>query len=233
MASRVLVVDDEPSILEFVEVSLKRAGFEVATAQDGASCLRSIVEDPPALVVLDVMLPDRDGFSVCKEIRKFSRVPVIMLTARGEDKDKITGLGIGADDYLVKPFNPKELVARIHAILRRLPSEGVIPPDRIRVGSLTIDPVARKVFFKGALIDLTPREHDVLVLLASHPGKVFSREELRIQLWGHEFGDERAIDTVVRYVREKIGDDALDPRYIVTVRHKGYQFTPVPPPPGR
>lgn len=227
MAERILVVDDERSIVEFVEKNLKRAGFEVEKAYAGKEAIQKISESKLNLVILDIMLPDIDGFEVCKEIRKFSKVPILMLTARGEDTDKISGFEFGADDYLVKPFNPRELIVRIQAILRRFASTPSIDElNELTVGDLVVDLITRNVREGGKLIDLTPKEYDLLLFLVYHPGQIFSREEVKKRVWGHEFIEERSVDVHIRRLREKIGDSAVDPKYIMTIWGKGYRFNP-------
>lgn len=228
MADRILVVDDEDAIVEFVEINLRRAGFDVLKAYSGGEAIKKVRDQNPDLVVLDIMLGDTDGFAVCEEVRRFSTVPVIMLTARSEDQDKITGLGTGADAYLVKPFNPDELIAWIQAILRRTSMRRSSDEGRITFGDLTIDPVARKVWREGRPIELSPRETDLMIFFASNPGKIFSRAEVRKGVWGDEFLEERSVDVHVRRLREKIGDDALEPRYISTVWGRGYRANPEP-----
>lgn len=227
MAETILVIDDEEAIVEFVEINLHRAGFEVVKAYNGLDGVQAVKDKKPSLVVLDIMLPDMDGFQVCKEIRRFSSVPVIMLTARTEDKDKITGLETGADAYLVKPFNPEELVAWIQAVLRRFtPERSSHSHAPIQFGDLSIDPGARKVWRKGKQIDLSPRETELLIFFAGNAGRIFTRSELRRGVWGDEFLEERSVDVHVRRLREKIGDDALEPRYIMTVWGVGYKANP-------
>jgi DNA-binding response OmpR family regulator len=177
-------------------------------------------------MVLDIMLPDIDGFNVCREVRRFSSVPVIMLTARSEDKDKISGLEMGADAYLVKPFNPEELIAWIQAVMRRLSPHRLDEANRIPFGDLSIDPIGRKVWRDGKQIELSPRETDLMIFFASNPGRIFTRAEVRRGVWGDEFLEERSVDVHVRRLREKIGDDALEPRYIMTVWGIGYKANP-------
>jgi len=226
VAKKILVVDDEEAIVEFIEINLRRAGFAVVKACNGDEALTCLQVENPDCMVLDVMLPDISGFDVLRKARLSSSVPIIMLTARGEDMDKITGLEIGADDYMVKPFNPWELVARIQAIFRRLastrPEEGV----KMTFGDLVIDPIGRKLWKKGNLVELTPREFDLVRLFAGNPGKIFTREEVRKVIWGHEFIEERSIDVHIRRLRDKIEDKPVDPSYILTIWGVGYKSNP-------
>jgi len=231
MSETILVVDDEEAIAEFIEINLKRAGFAVVKAFSGTEAVESVTQHNPALVVLDLMLPDMDGFLVCKTIRSLSQVPIIMLTARGEDADKVSGLKLGADDYMVKPFNPQELVERVHAILRRFSSGRRVEEEKIFVGDLCIDPMARKVWKDREAIDLTPKEYGILIFFVRNPGQIFSREEVRNRVWGHEFIEARSVDVHLRRLREKIGDDAPEAnyRYFITVWGQGYKFNPAIP----
>ncbi len=227
-AFKILVIDDEEAIAEFISINLKRAGFEVVTASDGIAGILAVTEHQPDLVVLDLMLPDIDGFDVCKKIREHYTVPIIMLTARGDDLDKISGLGSGADDYMVKPFNPWELIARIQAILRRIGTvkETAKTNSEIKYGEITIDSFGRKAWKRGNLIELTPREYDLLILFFSNPGKSFSRDDLRTLVWGHEFIEERSIDVHIRRLRDKIEDTPDSPSYILTIWGVGYKSNP-------
>lgn len=226
VAKKILVVDDEEAIVEFVDINLHRAGYEVVKAYNGQEALDRLHSESPDLMVLDVMLPDMDGFEVCKRVRATHTLPIIMLTARAEDMDKIRGLEIGADDYMVKPFNPWELIARIQAILRRLTPARSEEVSKINYGTMTIDPLGRKVWKKGNLIELTPREYDLLLLFSSHPGKIFTREQVRKEIWGHEFIEERSIDVHIRRLRDKIEDNPMDPQYILTIWGVGYKSNP-------
>ncbi|MFH0801262.1 MAG: response regulator transcription factor [bacterium] len=226
MSETILVVDDEEAIAEFIEINLKRAGFVVFKAFSGTEAIEKVTQHNPALVVLDLMLPDIDGFLVCKTIRSISQVPIIMLTARGEDADKVSGLQLGADDYMVKPFNPQELVERVHAILRRFSGGRRVEEEKILIGDLFIDSMARKVWKGQEAIDLTPKEYNLLIFFVRNPGQIFSREEVRKRVWGHEFVEERSVDVHLRRLREKIGDDAPEAnyRYFITVWGQGYKF---------
>lgn len=230
MAEKILVVDDEEGIVEFVEINLRRAGFDVIKGYNGTEALRKIREDSPDLVVLDVMMPDMDGFEVCKEVRRFSMIPIIMLTAKAEDRDKITGLELGADDYIPKPFNPEELIARIQAILRRLAPMRQRPEEtqKILFGSLTLDPAGKTVTKDGGAVSLSPKEYALLRFFAGNPGRIFTKEEIVSGVFPGESVEERSIDTCIRELREKIGDDPADPRYILTVWGVGYKANPRP-----
>jgi DNA-binding response OmpR family regulator len=223
MQETILVVDDEDAIVEFIEINLERAGYAVLTAHSGSEALDTLRHASPTLVVLDIMMPDMDGFAVCRELRTFSNVPVIMLTARSEDRDKISGLETGADAYLVKPFNPDELVAWIQAILRRNRSKPNSTLKPLQFGDLVIDPNARRVTRCGKPIELSPRETDLLLFFATNPGRIFSRAEVRKGVWGDEFLEERTVDVHVRRLRDKLADEALEPRYIATVWGQGYK----------
>lgn len=224
---KILVVDDEEAIAEFIEINLVRSGFEVIKAFCGEEALKKIEIDDPDLVVLDIMMPDMDGFEVCKKTRKFSDVPIIMLTARDDGYDKVIGLEFGADDYMTKPFNPWELIARIQAILRRTAKKDTQSKDKkVRFGCITIDPMGRKVWKNEKLVELTPREYDILMLFSSNPGISFSRQEVRQKIWGHEFIEERSIDVHVRRLRDKIEDSPENPSLIMTIWGVGYKSNP-------
>ncbi|NLY50470.1 MAG: response regulator transcription factor, partial [Firmicutes bacterium] len=202
MAEKILVVDDEATIVEFVRINLEKAGFRVVSAGDGDEALALAASERPDLIVLDIMLPGRDGFEVCRELRRTTSVPIIMLTARDEDIDKILGLELGADDYLTKPFNPRELVARIKAILRRVDRLGKMEGQVLSRGRLQIDLERHQVTAGGRLVDLTPKEFELLELLMKNPGRVFSREMLLERLWGYDFfGDSKTVDVHIRRLR--------------------------------
>ncbi len=224
---RILVVDDEPAILEVVQKYLAREGFQVGTARDGEAAVTVFNSHPPDLVVLDLMLPRLDGLEVLRRMRASGPVPVIMLTAKGEEADRIVGLELGADDYLTKPFSPRELVARIKAVLRRA-SAGSLSLNEahaIERGDLRIDPRARSVQVNERAVELTAKEFDLLWFLAQHPGQVFTRTQLLDQVWGYEFyGDASTVTVHVRRLREKIEPDSSAPRYITTVWGVGYKF---------
>ena len=219
----ILLVDDEPSILQLAQMYLEREGFRVKTASDGEAALSSVATLHPALVVLDVMLPRLDGFEVCKRLRRQeSPVAILMLTARDEDVDKILGLELGADDYLTKPFNPRELVARVKAILRR--GERTAKPDAapIQVGDLTIDPASREVRLGTRTLDLRTQEFDLLLTLAEARGRVLTREKLLQQAWGFDFyGQTRTVDVHVAHLRKKLEGSAVK---IETITGIGYKL---------
>lgn len=225
--ARILVVDDEKTIVKGLKFNLEKEGFEVIAAYDGEEALRLYYEEKPDLIVLDLMLPEIDGFEVCRRIRKTDNVPIIMLTARGDDIDKILGLELGADDYVTKPFNPRELAARIKAILRRSQSHGIDPASMrvIRLQGLEIDLFQHKVRVNDKEVELTSKEFALLSLLASNPGRVFSREQLLEHVWGYDYyGDARTVDVHIRHLREKIEPDAGSPQLILTVWGTGYKF---------
>jgi DNA-binding response OmpR family regulator len=220
----VLVVEDEASIASFVSLYLKNAGYEVHVAATGEEALSKAESHHPALIVLDLMLPDIDGIEVCRRIRRLSDVPILMLTARDEDVDKIIGLEVGADDYLTKPFNPRELVARVKSILRRAtPDRREIADTTIRHGDLVVDAGRREVKVGDEEIKLAPKEFDLLWELLDHRGLVLTRDQLLERVWGYTFaGDTRTVDVHVRQLRRKLGEASP----IVTVWGVGYKVTP-------
>jgi DNA-binding response OmpR family regulator len=221
----VLVVDDEPHIRTVLRGYLEADGFAVADAADGEAALASVRDHCPDLVLLDVMLPGIDGVEVLRQLRTFSDVYVILVTARTEEVDKLVGLGVGADDYVTKPFSPREVTARVKAVLRRDRAARSIEDGRLVFDELTVDPAAREVLVHGAPVLLSSLEFELLAALARAPGRVFSRAQLIQQVWGYDFyGDERVVDAHVRSLRARLGDDATDPRLIATVRGVGYKF---------
>jgi DNA-binding response OmpR family regulator len=225
----VLVVDDEPTIVEVVARYMERAGYETLEAADGLEALQLAERRRPDLIVLDVMLPGIDGIEVMRRLheRPGKPVPVILLTARGEESDRLVGLRRGADDYVVKPFSPAELVARVDAVLRRVSPPIDEAPSLIEVGALRIDPAMRTVTLDGDEISLTQREFDLLAYLAAHPGQVFSRDQLMEAVRGFHFFDDTSTVTVhVRRLRAKLGDDPAEPRFIETVWGVGYRLRP-------
>ena len=220
----VLVVEDETSIASFVALYLKNAGYRIQTAGTGREALERAAAEKPSLIVLDLMLPDLDGLEVCRRIRQTSDVPILMLTARDEDVDKIIGLEVGADDYLTKPFNPRELVARVKSILRRsVPERREAQTKQIKHGDLEIDVGRREVLVSGTEVQLAPKEFDLLWELLDHRGLVLTRDQLLERVWGYTFaGDTRTVDVHVRQVRRKLGDASP----IVTVWGVGYKVSP-------
>lgn len=225
--SKILVVDDEKSIRNLVRSYLEAEGYSVLEADNGEKAVRLTREQSPDLVVLDVGMPALDGIEALRKIRTFSDVYVVMLTARSEEVDKLIGLSVGADDYLTKPFSPRELVARIKAVLRRQRSSAPTTGDRLEFGMMTVDRSRRKVTIGGNQAELTTLEFDLLAALAAQPGRVFSRRQLIEAIWGWDYyGDERVVDVHVRKLRKALGDDAAEPTIIGTVRGVGYKFIP-------
>jgi two-component system alkaline phosphatase synthesis response regulator PhoP len=224
----VLVVDDEPRIVELARDYLEHAGFAVMTAVDGPSALTAVRIRKPDVLVLDLGLPGMDGLDVARAIRRDSMLPIIMLTARDDELDRILGLEIGADDYVTKPFSPRELVARIRAILRRVDRQEE-PGDRIEVGEVSIDVARMRVSVAGRLVELTPTEFQLLVALARQPGRIFTRSQLLDSIHGVAFESyERAVDAHVKNLRHKLEDDPSRPRYVLTVYGVGYRFAEEP-----
>ena len=227
MENLVLVVDDEKPIVDIVKINLQKNGYNVIEAYDGNEAVAKAISEEPDLILLDVMLPGQDGFSVCKKIRETSAVPIIMLTARDEEVDKILGLELGADDYMTKPFSIRELIARVKAILRRsqFTSRDEAAGEILTFGDLSIDVEKYEVRKRGEVIELTFREFELLKFLATKKGKIFSRENLLNKVWDYEFyGDVRTVDVTIRRLREKIEDNPSIPTYIMTKRGVGYYF---------
>jgi len=225
MTQRILVVDDEPHIVELVRYNLVQEGYDVVTAADGEAALVRARSDRPDLIVLDLMLPGVDGLEVCRQLRREAPVPIIMLTAKGGELERVVGLELGADDYVTKPFSPRELIARIRAVLRRIREAAAPPREALQIGSLRLDPATREVALLGRPVDLTAREFDLLSLLMRHPNRVFTRDFLLEHLWGYDFyGSTRTVDMHVSRLREKIEDDPSNPTFIMTVRGVGYKL---------
>jgi two-component system alkaline phosphatase synthesis response regulator PhoP len=221
----ILIVDDEPKIVKTVRTYLENAGFRVATAADGQTALTVFRHEKPGLVVLDLGLPGLDGLDVARTMRRDSNVPIIMLTARVDETDRLIGLELGADDYVTKPFSPRELVARVRAVLRRTGGEREVAPAPIVAGDVSINMERRRVTVSGQDVELTPTEFDLLAVLARHPGRVFTRLELLDRVQGYSFeGYERTIDAHVKNLRQKIEPDPKEPRYVLTVYGVGYKF---------
>jgi len=222
---RILVIDDEPTVRDVVSRYLERDGYRVDAAADGETA-RQLLERDPDLVILDLMLPGMDGLAFLRDVRRESEVPVIVLTARTDETDRVVGLELGADDYVVKPFSPRELVARVRSVLRRVrPAPG---HARLEFGALSVDARARTVTLRGERVLFRAREFDLLLFLASSPNQVFSRGQLLNSVWDSstEFSDVSTVTVHVRRIRQKIEDDPLQPRWIVTVRGVGYRFDP-------
>ncbi len=232
MDKKILVVDDERPIVEILKINLQKEGYVVFEAYDGEEAVNKAMMINPDLILLDVMLPKLDGFSVCKKIREKSSVPILMLTAREEELDKVLGLELGADDYITKPFSIRELMARIKANMRRTDTASSTdkteqPVEKLEIGNFLLDYNRYELYKNGNLIDLTIREFDLIKFLASQPNKVFSRQSLLESVWDYEYyGDVRTVDVTVRRLREKVEDDPSEPRIIMTKRGVGYYFQP-------
>lgn len=227
MPQRVLVVDDEPHIVELVRYNLRQEGYEVLVASDGPTALSRARVERPDLIILDLMLPGLDGLEVCRRLRHEAATPIIMLTAKGGELERVVGLESGADDYVTKPFSPRELVARVRAVLRRrLREVATSSPDTpLEVGRLRLHPATHEVTLAGRAVDLTAREFELLRLFMRHPNRVFTRDFLLEHLWGHDFyGSTRTVDMHVSRLREKIEDDPVNPTFIMTVRGVGYKL---------
>jgi len=226
MGKTILIVEDEQSIVDILSFNLTREGYDTLEALDGPTGLQLALEQNPVLVLLDLMLPGMSGFDVCRKIRQAgSMVPIVMLTAREEEDDKVLGLELGADDYLVKPFSPRELVARARALLRRVHADSEPQREVLEFGELTIDVSGHKVLVSGEEIDLTASEFKLLTTLSRYPGRVYSRMELVEKVLGYDFeGYERTIDSHVKNLRAKIGDNPRSPKWLHTVHGVGYRF---------
>jgi len=224
---RILVVDDDPTVAEIITGYLQRAGFTTVVASDGETGLELAQQLAPSLVVLDRVLPGIDGIEVCQRLRMTSQVPVIMLTSLGDEEERLRGLGVGADDYQIKPFSPRELVLRVQSVLRRAGAAAPAPADTaLRSGDIAVDQASRVVTKAGRVLSLTNKEYELLVFLLNHPGQVFRRDELMRKVWVQDFGETSTITVHVRRLREKIEDDPSNPRAIVTVWGVGYRFDP-------
>lgn len=222
----ILVVDDEQNIVDLIEMCLEAEGFSVEKSLTGQDALEKFKSLNPDLVVLDIMLPDIDGWEICRTIRKESKMPIIMLTAREDETDRVVGLEIGADDYITKPFSPRELVARVKTVLRRTkPKDRQDKESLIKCDGLIIDLDKREVKLDGKPVDLTAKEFELLKLLASNPRMVFSRDHLLERIWSYDFyGGTRTVDVHIRHLRKKLNEDRKEPRFIETVRGVGYKF---------
>ena len=229
MKKKILVVEDERTIADILVFNLEREGYEAASAGDGPAGLKMALEGAPDLILLDVMLPEMDGFEVLRQVRAQSQVPVIMLTAREEESDKVDALEMGADDYITKPFSMRELMARVKANMRRTVSAEAEAPAAAKEGKLVISPEQSAVYKNGKPLDLSVREYDILNYLSKTPGRVIAREELMEKVWGYEYyGDLRAVDVAIRRLREKVEDEPAQPKYIITKRGMGYYYPEQP-----
>ena len=225
MAEKILVVDDEHPIADILKFNLQKEGYQVVVAHNGEEALQFFPREQPDLVILDIMLPKVDGLTVCRTLRQTSRVPILMLTAKEEEVDVVLGLELGADDYVTKPFSPRELVARVKAILRRSAPLPEGQTGRLHFGDLVLDLDAYTLWHGEQEVPLTPREFQLLRHLATHPGQVFNRDGLCREVWGYDyFGDARTVDVTIRRLREKIEPDPARPEYIKTKRGIGYYF---------
>lgn len=223
MAEKILLVDDEPTLLETLALNLRTSGYEVVTASDGATALEMANSESPDLIVLDLMMPELDGLTVCRNLRQASDTPILVLTARTGELDKIIGLESGADDYMTKPFSLGELQARLRALLRRAGPRGL--SDEMRSGDLVLNLVSRRAFLSGKELVLSPKEFSLLAELMRHQGAVLSRDLLLTRVWGYDFfGDSRTVDVHVRWLREKIEPNPSQPERLTTVRGIGYRF---------
>jgi two-component system OmpR family response regulator len=224
---KVLVVEDDPNLLETLKYNFRKEGYRVVTSSDGEQAVAAARQEKPDIIILDIMLPGMNGFEVCRIIRKEMTVPILMLTAKADETDKIVGLEIGADDYMTKPFSIKELQARVRAMLRRSRMAEPMPasePASIKIGNLEVDTARHRASISGTPLELSPKEFDLLVFLAKNKGLVFSREQLLAKVWGYDYaGDSRTVDVHIRWLRQKIETDPAHPGYLLTVRGTGYK----------
>ena len=227
MSYKILVVDDEPSIIDVLTYNLEKAHYRVLVARDGPQAINLAVQEQPDLIILDLMLPNMDGLEVCRTLRREGNVPIIMLTARDEEVDRVVGLELGADDYVVKPFSVRELMARVKSVLRRTSSEPVEPSGKLRIGNLRLDIDRHEVHWKNTSLDLSALEFELLHVLMFNVGQVLSREQLLTQVWGYDYhGDLRTVDSAVKRLRAKLrAIDSLASKLLVTVRSVGYKLT--------
>jgi DNA-binding response OmpR family regulator len=228
MSDKVLIVEDDANLLETIKYNLRKEGYDVITASDGEMALEAARVETPDILILDIMLPKLNGFEVCRILRKEMMVPILMLTAKADETDKIVGLEIGADDYMTKPFSMRELMARVRAMLRRAKMAeptSIEGTPSIKTGNLEIDIARHRVSLSGTALELSPKEFDLLAFLAKNKGLVFNREQLLEKVWGYDFaGDTRTVDVHIRWLRQKIEAEAGSPQYLVTVRGTGYKL---------
>jgi DNA-binding response OmpR family regulator len=226
-AGTILVVEDDANLLETLRYNLSKESYKVVVAVDGEQALEVARKERPVLIILDIMLPKLSGFEVCRILRKEMTVPIIMLTARADETDKIVGLEIGADDYVTKPFSMRELVARVRAMLRRVQMAGISLSENepLKIGDIQIDVARHRVLLKEAVVELTPKEFDLLSFLAVNRGLVFTREQLLERVWGYDYaGDTRTVDVHIRWLRQKMEVNPSQPKYLITVRGTGYKL---------
>jgi DNA-binding response OmpR family regulator len=222
---RILVVDDEPTLVATLRYNLEREGYQVVTASDGDSGLSLARSDRPDLVILDLMLPVIDGFEVCRLLRREMTVPILMLTAKADEVDKVVGLELGADDYVTKPFSMRELLARVRALLRRAETAPAVDVELLAAGNLQVDLRRREASRQGRVLTLKPKEYELLLFLLRNRGRAFTREQLLDQIWGYDFaGDTRTVDVHMRWLRQKIEDEPAKPTRLITIRGVGYRF---------
>jgi two-component system OmpR family response regulator len=227
MGDKILVVEDDRTLLEVLEYNLVKEGYNVVTATDGAQALEVARSQKPDLVILDIMLPELNGLEVCRILRKDMTMPILILTAKGEEIDKIVGLEVGADDYMTKPFSMRELLARVRAMLRRARMTGLESAEEgvVNIGNIAIDTSRRRATLNGVMLDLTQKEFDLLAFLARNRGLVFNREQLLERVWGYDYaGGTRTVDVHVRWLREKIEENPAKPNRLITVRGVGYKL---------
>jgi two-component system OmpR family response regulator len=226
--SKLLVVEDDSNLLETLKYNLRKEGYDVVTASDGEQAIEVARREKPNLLILDIMLPKINGFEVCRILRKEMTVPILMLTAKADETDKIVGLEIGADDYMTKPFSMRELLARVRAMLRRTKMAEMPPagePSSLKIGTLEVDISRHRASLAGTVLELSPKEFDLLAFLAKNRGLVFSREQLLEKVWGYDYaGGTRTVDVHIRWLRQKIEVDPAQPKYLVTVRGTGYKL---------
>jgi two-component system OmpR family response regulator len=227
-SNKILIVEDDSNLLRTLKYNFQKEGYSVITALDGAQAIETARREKPDLVILDLMLPKMSGFEVCRVLRKDMTVPVLMLTAKAEETDKIVGLEIGADDYMTKPFSMRELIARVRAMLRRVKMMALPPTDEkmlLKVDDLEIDLARHSATLKGTVLELTPKEFDLLAFLTKNIGFVFTREQLLEKIWGYDYaGDTRTVDVHIRWLRQKIETDPQKPKHLITVRGTGYKL---------
>lgn len=222
---KILIVEDDPNLLEALKYNVRKEGHEAISAVDGVQALDVARKDKPDLILLDIMLPKMSGFEVCRILRKEMTVPILILTARDDEVDKVVGLDLGADDYITKPFSMRELLARIRATLRRLEIQTPSPEAAMKLGDLAVDTGHHVITKAGQVLNLTPKEFDLLAFLTRNKGLVFSRDQLLEKVWGYDYsGDTRTVDVHVRWLREKIEDNPDDPKHLITVRGVGYKL---------